>query len=164
LLWQLRLLNWWSTKSSISSHKEKLLLTYLHIHPSIYSPTYMFILIPLHIYLQCTIHHGYMKTYIHTYIHIIYHYTYIGKAYVLWHLVSFVLYWWDPSNYDASNHILGLFGKLSRRRGALARFHGVWTCSVKVLEYWMISSMKIKLSCSWKCWRNWMPLVLLERS
>jgi hypothetical protein len=143
-------------------HKEKLLLTYLHIHPSIYLPTYMFILISLHIYLRCTIHHGYMKTYIHTYIHIIYQYTYIGRASVLWHLVSFVLYWWDPSNYNASNHVLGLFGKLSRRRGALAWFHGVCTCSVKVLEYWMISSMKIKLSCSWKFWRNW-NVPLLEK-
>jgi hypothetical protein len=39
----------------------------------------------------------------------------------------------------------GLFGKLwRRRRGALAWFHGVWTCGVEVLEY----SMKIKLNCS----------------
>jgi hypothetical protein len=30
---------------------------------------------------------------------------------------------------------LGLFGKLSRRRGALAWFHGVWTCDAKVVEY-----------------------------
>jgi len=29
----------------------------------------------------------------------------------------FVLYLWDPPNQDASDHILGLFGKLSRRRG-----------------------------------------------
>jgi hypothetical protein len=36
----------------------------------------------------------------------------------------------------------------------------------KVLEYWMISSLKIsKLNCSWKFRRNWnVPLVLLERS
>jgi len=28
------------------------------------------------------------------------------------------------------------FGKLlRRRRGALAWFHGIWTCSVEVLEY-----------------------------
>jgi len=35
----------------------------------------------------------------------------------------------------------------------------------KVIEYWMISSLKIKLNRSWKFWRNWnAPLVLLERS
>jgi hypothetical protein len=27
-------------------------------------------------------------------------------------------------------------------------FHDVWTCSAKVLEYRMISSLKIKLNCS----------------
>ncbi len=44
-------------------------------------------------------------------------------------------------------------------------FHGIWTCGAKVLEYWMISSVKIKLSRSWKFLRNWnVPLVLLERS
>jgi len=31
--------------------------------------------------------------------------------------------------------VLGLFGKLLRRRGALAWFHDVWTCGAKVLEY-----------------------------
>jgi len=36
---------------------------------------------------------------------------------------------------DASDHILGLFGKLSRRRVALAWFHGIWTCGAKVFEY-----------------------------
>jgi hypothetical protein len=40
-----------------------------------------------------------------------------------------------------------------------------WTCNGKVLEYWMISSLKIKLNCSWKFQRNWnLPLMLLERS
>jgi hypothetical protein len=79
-------------------------------------------------------------------------------------LFCFVLYLWGPPNWDASNHILGLFGKLLRRRGALAWFHAVWTCSAKVLEHWMISSMKIKLNRSWKFRRNWnVPLVLLER-
>ncbi len=49
--------------------------------------------------------------------------------------------------------------------GAWAWFHGVWTCGAKVLEYWMISSLKIQLNCSWKFRRNWnVPLVLLERS
>ncbi len=34
----------------------------------------------------------------------------------------------------------------------------------KFLEYWMISSLKIKLNCSWNFWRNWnVPLLLLER-
>jgi len=78
--------------------------------------------------------------------------------------VCFVLYWWDPPNRDASDHVLGLFGKLSRRRGASAWFHGVWTCGVEVLEYWMVSSLKIKLNHSWNFWRNWnVPLMLLER-
>ncbi len=50
-------------------------------------------------------------------------------------------------------------------RGALAWFHSVWTCGVEVLEYWMISSLKIKLNRSWNFERNWnVPLVLLERS
>jgi hypothetical protein len=48
-------------------------------------------------------------------------------------------------------------------RGASA-WHGVWTCSAKVVEYWMISSLKIKLNHSSKFQRNWnVPLVLLER-
>ncbi len=35
----------------------------------------------------------------------------------------------------------------------------------KVLEYWMISSLKIKLNSSWKFQRYWnVPLVLLDRS
>jgi hypothetical protein len=41
--------------------------------------------------------------------------------------------------------LLGLFGKLlRRRRGALTWFHGIWTCGVEVLEYGMISSLKIE--------------------
>jgi hypothetical protein len=36
---------------------------------------------------------------------------------------------------DASDCVLGLFGKLWTRRGALAWFHGIWTCGAKVLEY-----------------------------
>ncbi len=76
-----------------------------------------------------------------------------------------VLYPWDPLNQNASDCALRLFWKLSRRRGALAWFHDVWTCGAKVLEYWMIFSLKIKLNCNWKFWRDWnMPLVLLERS
>jgi hypothetical protein len=53
---------------------------------------------------------------------------------------------------------------LLRRRDASAWFHGVWSCRVEVFEYWMISSLKIKLNYNWKFWRNWnVPLVLLER-
>jgi hypothetical protein len=63
------------------------------------------------------------------------------------------------------DHVLGVFGKLWMRRGAWAWFHGVWTCRAKVLEYWMISSLKIKLNPSWNFGGNWnVPLVLLERS
>ncbi len=51
------------------------------------------------------------------------------------------LYLWDPPNRDASDCVLGLFGKLSRKMGASAWFHGVWTCGAKVFEYWMIFSL-----------------------
>jgi hypothetical protein len=34
-----------------------------------------------------------------------------------------------------SDHVLGVFGKLSMRRGPWAWFHGVGICSAKVLEY-----------------------------
>ncbi len=41
----------------------------------------------------------------------------------------------------------------------------VCTYGIEVLEYWMIFSLKIKLNCSWKFWRNWsVPLMSLERS
>jgi len=74
----------------------------------------------------------------------------VGKGFYLWRNVVclFCLYWWDPPKWDALNHLLGFFGKLLRKRGASARFHGVWTCNAKVLEYWMIYSLKIKLNCS----------------
>jgi hypothetical protein len=79
--------------------------------------------------------------------------------------VLFCLYLWDPLNWDASDRVLGVFGKHSTRRGALAWFHDVWTCDAKVFEYWMISSLKIISNHRWKFWRNWnVPLVLLERS
>jgi hypothetical protein len=79
--------------------------------------------------------------------------------------VCFVLYLWDPLNWDASNHLLGLFGKLSRRRGAWAWFHDVWTCGAKVLEYEWFLHWKLNQNCSWNFQRNWnVPLVLLERS
>jgi hypothetical protein len=58
-----------------------------------------------------------------------------------------------------------LWKALKTRRGAWAWFHRVWTCIGKGLEYWMISSLKLKLNCSWKFRRNWsVPVVLLERS
>jgi hypothetical protein len=51
------------------------------------------------------------------------------------------------------------------RRGAWAWLHDVWTCGAKVLKYWMIFLLKIKLNHSWKLRRNWnVPLVLLEIS
>jgi hypothetical protein len=50
-------------------------------------------------------------------------------------------------------------------KGAWAWLHGVWTCGAKVLEYWMISSLKIIWNRRWKFRRNQnVPLVLLERS
>jgi hypothetical protein len=69
----------------------------------------------------------------------------------------------NPPNQDAPNHVLGVFGKLLRRKGASAWFHDVWTCGAKVLEYWMIFSLKIKLllkiSVEWN-----VPSVFLKRS
>jgi hypothetical protein len=84
--------------------------------------------------------------------------------YVWRKVVCFVLYLWDPPNQDASDCVLGVFGKLLMRRGAWAWVHDVWTCSAQVFEYWMISSLKIKLNRSWKfggigmwlwcCWKD----------
>jgi hypothetical protein len=57
------------------------------------------------------------------------------------------------------------FRSCSWRTGAWAWFHNIQTCCAKVLKYWMISSLKIKLNRSWKFQRNWsVSLVLLERS
>jgi hypothetical protein len=79
--------------------------------------------------------------------------------------VSFCLYSWDPPNWDASHCICGLFGKLSRRKGALVWSHDVWTSGAKVIEYWMIYSLKIRLNHKWNFWKNWnVNLVLLETS
>jgi hypothetical protein len=78
--------------------------------------------------------------------------------------VLFCLYFWDPLNRVLGITFLILFGKLLRRRGASAWFHGIWTCNVEVLEYWMIFSLKIESNHSWKFRRNWnVPLVFLER-
>jgi hypothetical protein len=38
-------------------------------------------------------------------------------------------------NWDASDHVLGVFGKLLMRRGAWAWFHDIWICGPKVLGY-----------------------------
>jgi hypothetical protein len=76
----------------------------------------------------------------------------------------------DPPNCDASDHVLGVFGKLlthwtemlqimflvsslealDEEGGGLHGlwFHDIWTGGAKVLEYWMISSLKIKLNCN----------------
>jgi hypothetical protein len=49
--------------------------------------------------------------------------------------------------------------------GAWAWFQDDWTSGAKVLQYWIISSLKIKLNRSWKFWRNWnVCFMLLERS
>ncbi len=85
----------------------------------------------------------------------------------LWRkVVCFVLWLWDQPNWDASDCVLNVCEeKLLMRRGAWASFHDGWTCGAKVIEYWMISSLKIKLNCSWKFQRNWnVSLVLLEKS
>jgi hypothetical protein len=80
-------------------------------------------------------------------------------------LFCFVLEIWDTPNRDALDHVLGVFGNLLTRRGAWAWFPDILICNAKVVEHWMISSLKIKLNCSWKFRRNWnVPLVLLERS
>jgi hypothetical protein len=84
----------------------------------------------------------------------------------LWRkVVIYVLQLWDPPNWNVSDRVLGVFGKLSTRRGAWAWLHDIQTCDAKVLEYWMIFSLKIKWNHSWNFLRNWnVPLVLLERS
>ncbi len=72
----------------------------------------------------------------------------------------FVLFWRDPPNRDASDHVLGVFDE----EGAWALFHDVWTCGAKVFEYWKIFSLKIIINCSYEFQRNWnVPMVLLER-
>jgi hypothetical protein len=38
------------------------------------------------------------------------------------------------STWDASDRVLGVFGKLWLRRGAWAWFHDVWTCGAKFLN------------------------------
>jgi hypothetical protein len=82
-----------------------------------------------------------------------------GSLFVLFVFIKIHRTW------NASDCVLSVFGKLSTRRDAWAWFHDIWTCSAKVLEYWMISSLKIKLNCSLKFLRNQnMALMLLKRS
>jgi hypothetical protein len=55
--------------------------------------------------------------------------------------------------------------KALEEEGCIGLVSWHWTCAAKVLGYWMISSLKIKLNHSWKFRRNWnVPLVMLERS
>jgi hypothetical protein len=78
--------------------------------------------------------------------------------------VWFVLYWWDPLNQDASDCVLGLFGKLARRRGCI----GLVPCcfDLPCKSSWILNncSLKIKLNHSWNfggigiflwcCWKD----------
>jgi len=75
-----------------------------------------------------------------------------------------VLYLSGSLNWDASDRVLDVFGKNSARRCAWAWFHNVWTCSAKVLEYWMISSLKTKLNYTLKFRRNWNVSLVLTWS
>jgi hypothetical protein len=49
-------------------------------------------------------------------------------------VVCFVLYLWNPLNQDVSDHVLGVFAKISTRRGAWAWFHDVGTLVQKLLN------------------------------
>jgi hypothetical protein len=72
---------------------------------------------------------------------------------------------WYLSNCKALNHILDIFGKLSTSWGALAWFHNIWTYGVNIIEYQMISSLKINLNHNCEFQMNSdLPLVFLERS
>ncbi len=61
--------------------------------------------------------------------------------------VLFCLYRWDPLNWDASDHILDLWKALDEK-GCMGLVPGRLdlTCGAKVLEYWMIFSLEIKLN------------------
>jgi len=90
------------------------------------------------------------------------------KKIYLWSKVIFLfcLYLWDAPNQDASDCVLDLFWKLSRRRGASAWFHGIWTCGVEVLDYWTIFHWQLNKIiaenfggigmgvCLWCCWKD----------
>jgi len=90
------------------------------------------------------------------------------KPIYLWSkVVCFVLYWWDLPNQDGFWSCSWSLWKALEEKGcesALVPWHLDLRVQ-KVLEYQMISSLKIKLNCSWNLRRNWnVPLVLLERS
>jgi hypothetical protein len=91
---------------------------------------------------------------------------YIDCIYIWRKVVCFVLLCSYEIHWNGMLQIMILVSlESSQWGGAWAWFHDVWTCSAKVLEYWMIFSLKIKWNCSWKFQRNWnVPLVLLERS
>ncbi len=79
--------------------------------------------------------------------------------------VSFLFFWSYEIHQTGMLQIMFLVSlESSTTKGAWAWFHDVWTCGAKVLEYWMISSLKIKSNRSWNFQRNSnVPLVLLER-
>jgi hypothetical protein len=63
-----------------------------------------------------------------------------------------------------SSHSWSLW-KALKEEGGIGLVSCVGTCGVEVLEYWMASSLKIKLNRSWKFQENWnVPLMWLERS
>jgi len=90
--------------------------------------------------------------------------SFVLLAIYLWRkVVCFVLFCSYEIHWAWMLQIVFLVSLESSRQGGV---HGLMisTCDMKVLEYWMISSLKIKINCSWKFWRNWnVPLVLLER-
>ncbi len=94
----------------------------------------------------------------------------LGPIYEWRKVVCFVLFCSYEIHQTGMLQIVFLVSLESCRWGGVVQglgsmMFGVWTCCAKVLEYWMISSLKIKLNCSKILWRNWhVPLMLLERS
>jgi hypothetical protein len=80
-------------------------------------------------------------------------------------LFCFVLYLWDPPKPGCFRSCSWSLWKALDDEGCMGLVPWRLDLRCKVLEYWMISSLKINLNCSWKFRRNWtVPLVLLERS
>jgi hypothetical protein len=89
-------------------------------------------------------------------------------------VVCFVLSCWDLPNHDTSCCTLHIFLKLSMSRGAPTWFETVWSYSVEVIDYWIISFCEWKLnktetencigiwSCSWCCWKAFSESDLIE--
>ncbi len=91
--------------------------------------------------------------------------SYITIIYLWIKVVCFVLFWSLVMKSTEPGWLCSWCLWNSTRRGAWALLHGVWTCGAKVLEYWMIFSLKFQLNCSWQFQWNWnVPLVFLERS